>query len=861
MTIRGKLILAFVLVFLLFCVGAFISLKIIEKMLIDTIGYESKLLANQALDQIDQTIQRRIEDCKILAINTEAQNALRESNRQFEQYGDIQAYIDQKDKEWMSFPSSELSPFMEDILSNKVSDNLKKRTEFYKREYSFNLIGEIFITNKYGANVAQTNRTSDYRQDDESWWQQARSDGIFVSDVEYDESSDVQAVSICLRIDSDEGEFLGVMKAVLNIQQVKDILKNLEGEEKFQVHGVARTEFKVLTKDYRFVYSSENYPLGSRLQEEAIRNIEKNIKDTSAYWIDQTELSQEGVQELASFAQSDGFLDYKGLGWVLVAERKTKEILAPVRQVRDTLILLLFLSGFILLLIVIAFYRMITIPLGKLTMAATKIGEGDLDIHIESFSKGEIGTLARVINEMTRKLKTAYEGLEEKVKERTVQLRASEEQLKKTNTSLVHREQQTRVLYEVMKMAAQTDSVEEAIYGCVGTICRLTSWPIGHVYVLSEDKARELKSSKIWFIKDGQDQDFIAEFKRVTEEISFAPGIGLPGRIWQSGEPAWIHNVQEDDNFPRKNLCKNIKIKGAFGFPIKDHGKTIAIAEFFTNEKMERNEDLLLTVRGIGEQLGRVIERQQADKELKSAEAQLLQSEKMAAVGQLAAGIAHEIKNPLAVILLGAEGLRGAPDSLNAQAKMRIDMIEKAAQRANGVIMKLLDFSRQSESKIELLNICQVMDNSIGFADNRAKFKNIDLQRNYEPEIIFFEGDRILLEQAFVNLLTNAIDAVQDRGRVLAHIYLQSSAQAGISGNKNLVVEITDNGCGMPPEVLSKIFEPFFTTKGQGEGTGLGLSIVYKIIEHHNGKISVKSQEGQGTTFTILLPMRQKEEK
>ena len=172
-----------------------------------------------------------------------------------------------------------------------------------------------------------------------------------------------------------------------------------------------------------------------------------------------------------------------------------------------------------------------------------------------------------------------------------VKRKQAEEERKKADIQIKKQALEARLLYEITKMAGSTDSLTEALQGCVDTICQLTSWPVGHIYVPSEDGS-QLVSSKIWFIKQGEEEG-ISDFRKVTEETTFVKGIGLPGRIWATGEPAWIRNVQGDDNFPRCNKCKEIKIKGAFGFPIKVKDETVAVAEFFTKEEMELDENLL----------------------------------------------------------------------------------------------------------------------------------------------------------------------------------------------------------------------------------------------------------------------------
>jgi two-component system NtrC family sensor kinase len=232
-----------------------------------------------------------------------------------------------------------------------------------------------------------------------------------------------------------------------------------------------------------------------------------------------------------------------------------------------------------------------------------------------------------------------------------------------------------------------------------------------------------------------------------------------------------------------------------------------------------------------------------------------MQSSKMAALGKMAAGIAHEINNPLAVIgekagwmkdLLGMEDVAG---SENFQELLdAVNKIEYHVVRAKTVTHRLLGFARRMEPLTERLNINTVLDESIDFLENEARYRNIDIQTNYAPDLPLTTSDQSQLQQVFLNIINNGIDAIGKDGEIII--------TTRITKNNEICVVISDNGPGMPKDVLQKIFDPFFTTKEVGKGTGLGLSISYSIMEKLGGRIMVASEEGQGTTFTIYLPVR-----
>ena len=248
-------------------------------------------------------------------------------------------------------------------------------------------------------------------------------------------------------------------------------------------------------------------------------------------------------------------------------------------------------------------------------------------------------------------------------------------------------------------------------------------------------------------------------------------------------------------------------------------------------------------------------ELQRMDRKKAASDEMAIQSSKMAALGKMAAGIAHEINNPLAVIgekagwmkdLLGMEDVAG---SENFQELLdAVNKIEYHVVRAKTVTHRLLGFARRMEPMVEGVNINEILDESIEFLKNEARYRNIEIQANYAPDLPLTTSDQAQLQQVFLNIINNGIDAIGKEGRIIIN--------TRTTKNNEISIEISDNGPGITKEVLQKIFDPFFTTKEVGKGTGLGLSISYSIIEKLGGRIMVASEAGQGTTFTIYLPVK-----
>ena len=325
---------------------------------------------------------------------------------------------------------------MQELMNNKLSKELKEKIEFYEEKYGYKIFGEIFITNKYGANTAQTGKTSDYRQDDEEWWQRAEKDGLYVGDVEYDESAATCSVAIGMRIDDEDGNFVGIMKAVLNIEEVINVVKKIEATHKHKTLA-----FKLITKDKKIIYSTDEFELFEQMPDKFLLSF-KRRGEHAGYFIAEGDKPGEG-EELFAHAHSKGYRDFKGLGWILIVEHKTEEIFAPVAKLKNILLIISFIVTTFAVLTGLFISRSISIPIIKLKTAAAEIGKGKLDTKIEITSNDEVGQLAASFRKMGEDLKETTTSIDN-LNAANQQLQANELQLKAANQQLQAKEQELK---------------------------------------------------------------------------------------------------------------------------------------------------------------------------------------------------------------------------------------------------------------------------------------------------------------------------------------------------------------------------------------------------------------------------------
>jgi signal transduction histidine kinase len=414
--------------------------------------------------------------------------------------------------------------------------------------------------------------------------------------------------------------------------------------------------------------------------------------------------------------------------------------------------------------------------------------------------------------------------------------------------------EQLAALVEAGMVLAAERSLETLLQRIVELACRLLQARYGALATL--DAAGKLER----FVTTGVPEE-------QKQRIPRPPiGEGILGLVTRERRPVRLRDLQEDARafgFPPGHP----PMRSFLGVPIMSRGQ--AFGNLYVTEKQgadefSKEDEQLATT--LAAQAAIAIENaslyeqlQRSYDDLKQSQDLLVRQEKLASLGRLAAGVAHELNNPLSSVAGFAEALQRRTGELGGGSRCGISecqeylgLIQSEVARAATIVRRLLDYARQREPTAEPVDVARVVRDAVGFVERQARLANQEIQVAAAGEPCQVRGDAPMLQQLFLNLLTNALDAVEGGGQVRIAVRCQPD---GAGGAGWVEVLVRDTGIGIPPETLRRVFDPFFTTKAVGKGTGLGLAISQSIVEQHGGSIELTSPgRGQGATVRVRLP-------
>jgi signal transduction histidine kinase len=472
-------------------------------------------------------------------------------------------------------------------------------------------------------------------------------------------------------------------------------------------------------------------------------------------------------------------------------------------------------------------------PVLAIMRGSRRMAEGDLSQRVDAEAGGELGEAAQAFNAMAQRL----------------------EQSAVDNVRL----------YEAARRRTEQIAAVNRLTKIVSA-----SFDIGAVY---ETFAGELKQLLPYNRMGMVVPEESGKRLRIVQFASDQPDTAGVGRVWSHGKGTgieWVmthrrphieQDLAEAQVFVEDGALLKKGIRSTVRLPLIMKGQAIGalfLDDVVPGRYTERDLELLVP---LGEQLAIAIENARLHSEmerrveertlaLKQAQAQLIQSGKLAAVGTLAAGMAHELNQPLMVIRGYAQELLGDRPIGDEEIRDGLRRIEAQTGRMTAIINHLRDFSRESKGKRQIADLNHVVTDALTFLEQQLRTRNIAVTRELHPALPPAWADPVQIEQVFLNLVTNARDAMEAAGSGIITI------RTDLAAGGRVELSVTDTGPGIPEEIRTMIFDPFFTTKEVGKGTGLGLSICHGIMEEHGGELAMESPvaDGRGARFTIVLP-------
>ncbi|HKY30352.1 MAG TPA: ATP-binding protein [Pyrinomonadaceae bacterium] len=405
--------------------------------------------------------------------------------------------------------------------------------------------------------------------------------------------------------------------------------------------------------------------------------------------------------------------------------------------------------------------------------------------------------------------------------------------------------------YAVTSILAESADFVECARSVLQTFCARLEWDFGAFWKVDRG-AQVLRCVEVCRSPSSQ----LERFERVTLKGTFEKGVGLPGRVWESGKPAWIDNVGADRNFPRATIAAHEGLHSAFAFPILAVGEVLGVIEFFSREMLEPDDELLRMVAGIGWQIGQFTIRQRAEED----RTELLDRETTARSeaekanrlkDEFLATLSHELRTPLNAVIGWARMLKSG--RLDQESSTHaLDVIERNAWAQKQIIEDILDVSRVITGKLQLnlgpVDLVAVVDAALDAVRPALEAKNIHIETIIDAGLRIVPGDSDRLQQVVWNLLSNAAKFTPEGGKVEVRVSQDVA---------HVQVQVCDTGPGIDPIFLPHVFERFRQADGSitrmHGGLGLGLAIVRHLVELHGGVITAENRPDGGAVFTLRL--------
>ena len=402
--IRTAVILVFLLTTGLFMVMAIYSVTAGQDSIQQSVGQSSQLLAQDMAKFIEFVVSIKIDDLFDYSKTDIVQNAVLKSNQEFSELEDMQDYITQQEDDWKSVSEETITPFMQSLISNELSEDIRNNfVEKINPKTGHSGFSELFLTNEYGVIISQSGKTTDYRQDDEDWWQKAKVDGISIGKTEYDESAKADVIPIGIKIIDENGDFVGVLKAALSVRSI------IREAEIFTQYDVT-TQVNIVTEEGRLIYSTTPFRFNENISDQPFFD-KLQSGQQGGFFVDEGEFKK----ELVTYSRPSNLQVIGEQDWIFVIKHQIGDvgIMSEMLTLRDNLILVSTVIIGIAVVLGILFSRSFSNQFKKITYLAKEIGKEHFDVKINLEDKGELGHLAKNMHDMGTSLKNAKKSKDE----------------------------------------------------------------------------------------------------------------------------------------------------------------------------------------------------------------------------------------------------------------------------------------------------------------------------------------------------------------------------------------------------------------------------------------------------------------
>jgi len=794
MKIKTKIILLFTILAILGAGFGYLANSYFLRIIItETIGSYNALLAEENVGALDRIIYRRLEELEsYVASNSDLTSFLEVSNKEFDKIKDRDQYIKIEDEKWSAAVKSEITPFMKEIINNNLSNELRLNIEFYNEKYGYDIFPELFATNKYGVNIAQTGKTTDYYQADEEWWQKNRNQKYYVGDIGYDESTGTYSLELGVRVDDKNGNFLGILKSVYNVQELFDMLGELETPIYPSLNAY------LLTDNGKLIYSIKDGIGGLK----DYSNILTPFHNTPSqnYYLGM----QDGVEKLFAYASSGEYKDFKGLGWHLVVTRDTSAVLAPLNQLIYPN--LLFILLIVLLVLLIGFFvsRIIIGPLDRLKDDVLIVGKGDMDHEIKITSGDEIGQLAQTFSRLVKTVKDSQAEVEKKVLKQTKEIQDDAEDL--TNQKLALLNVLEDIEEEKKKVTAERDKVDTILHS------------IGDgVFVVDKDMN-------------------IIIYNEVAAQISGYSAKEAIGKNYKD----ILKFVFEKDNtindaFIKKAMSTSkVQEMASHTLIVKKDGSKVPVADSCAPLKDEK-----------GKVIGCMVVFRDVTKE---REIDRMKTEFVSVAS-------HQLRTPLTGIKWFVELLlkNKLSPTIKDYVKQIATSNERMVHLVDDLLnVSRIETGRKFDIVPVDVDLVPIVKQVVEAQQILAKSKKIKIICAIgSPSKLMMKVDGEKIRQVLQNLINNAYKYSKEGGRVEVGCKKDKKDVEFYVKDNGLGIPKKDQ-----QRIFEKFFRAENALTAHTDGTGLGLYIVKAIVEAHGGKVWFESMEGKGTTFYFSLPIK-----